>query len=129
MLADFAPSATVAVKDLAKVRPFYEEILGLKPIGADMRGAQAFAVAGGTMVVYESQFAGTNQATAVTWTLGEELDATVKDLAAKGVAFEHYQWPGVILEGDVHVADGPGPSRVAWFKDPDGNILSIVSGD
>lgn len=39
--------------------------------------------------------------------------------------FEHYDMPGMKREGDVHFA---GDMRAAWFKDPDGNILSIVSG-
>jgi catechol 2,3-dioxygenase-like lactoylglutathione lyase family enzyme len=128
MLAEFAPSATIPVKDLGKARPFYEGVLGFEPIGSDMRGAQAFKVAAGTVVVYESQFAGTNQATAVTWTLGDRFDDTVRELGGKGVRFEHYQWPGVTLEGDVHVAKDGAPSRVAWFKDPDGNIHNLNNG-
>jgi hypothetical protein len=55
---------------------------------------------------------------------GEEVDAAVRDLKARGVSFEHYDMPGLTLEGDVHVGYG---MRVAWFKDPDGNILNIVS--
>ena len=42
----------------------------------------------------------------------------------RGVTFEHYDMPGMTREGDVHVA---GDMRVAWFKDPDGNILNIVN--
>jgi hypothetical protein len=49
----------------------------------------------------------------------------VRELKAKGVAFEHYDLPGLKVEGDVHVGED---MRIAWFKDPDGNILSIVSG-
>jgi hypothetical protein len=41
------------------------------------------------------------------------------------VTFEHYDMPGVTREGDVHAA---GNRKIAWFKDPDGNILCIVSG-
>jgi hypothetical protein len=77
------------------------------------------------LFVYESQYAGTNQATAVTWVVGNNVDEEVKTLRAKGVAFEHYDLPGTVREGDVHVA---GDIRVAWFKDPDGNIHSVVSG-
>jgi hypothetical protein len=46
----------------------------------------------------------------------------VRDVKA---ARKHYDMPGVKLQGDVHVGHG---MKVAWFKDPDGNILSIVSG-
>jgi catechol 2,3-dioxygenase-like lactoylglutathione lyase family enzyme len=129
MLSDFTPSATISVKNLEAARSFYEGILGFKPIGATLRGAQAFKVAGGIVVIYESQFAGTNQATAVTWTLGERFDDLVKALDAKGVPFEHYKMPGVVLEGHVHVAQEGDPSRVAWFKDPDGNLHNLNNGN
>ena len=129
MLSDFTPSATVAVKSLKVVRSFYEGILGFKPIGPTLRGAQAFRVGGGTVVIYESQFAGTNKATAVTWTLGEHFDDVVKALDAKGVPFEHYKLPGIALEGHVHVTPDGEPSRVAWFKDPDGNLHNLNNGN
>jgi hypothetical protein len=128
MLSNFAPSATIAVKNLKAVRPFYEGILGFKPIGLTLRGAQAFEAGGGTVVIYESQFAGTNQATAVTWTLGEHFDSMVKTLDAEGVPFEHYKMPGILLEGHVHVVKEGSPSRVAWFKDPEGNIHNMNNG-
>jgi hypothetical protein len=57
------------------------------------------------------------------WGVGQELDAIVAGLEAKGAAFEHY--PGIgRLEGHVHVA---GEARLAWVKDPDGNLLHINS--
>ena len=48
----------------------------------------------------------------------------MRTLKAKGVRFEHYDLPGTKREGDVHVT---GDMKVAWFKDPDGNILSVVN--
>ena len=77
------------------------------------------------VVVYASQFAGTNRATSVTWTV-DDVDDTVKDLKARGVAFEHYDLPDTTRKGDVHLS---GNMKMAWFKDPDGNILSVVSGE
>ena len=53
------------------------------------------------------------------------IDNIVRELKARGVQFEHYDFPGMKREGDVHVA---GKIRNAWFKDPDGNILSVVNG-
>lgn len=128
MLSDFAPSATVAVKSLTAARPFYEDILGFEPIGSTLRGAQAFQVKGATVVIYESQFAGTNKATAVTWSVGEHFDDMVKALDAKGVPFEHYAMPGISLQGHVHVVQEGTPTRVAWFKDPDGNLHNLNNG-
>jgi catechol 2,3-dioxygenase-like lactoylglutathione lyase family enzyme len=117
--------ATVAVKDLEVARKFYENKLGLKVAGPTGPEVLTFESGTSKILVYKSQFAGTNQATAVTWVVGEEIDAIVRDLQAKGVAFEKYDFPGVTHEGDVHVF---GPMRNAWFKDPDGNILSVVNG-
>jgi hypothetical protein len=59
----------------------------------------------------------------VTWTVGDEIDRIVKALRDKGVTFEHYDMPGTKLEGDIHVGYG---MKVAWFKDPDGNILNLI---
>ncbi len=78
-----------------------------------------------TILVYVSSSAGTNKATAVTWVVGEDLENIVSAMKAKGVKFEHYDFPGTTRKGDVHVA---GKTRNAWLKDPDGNILSIVNG-
>ena len=125
MLGDKPAAATVAVKNLAGARKFYEGTLGLRV--ADTEGDQVVAYRSGssTVLVYESQYAGTNKATAVTWTVGPDVEGVARALKAKGVRFEHYDLPGLKLEGDVHVGEG---MKVAWFKDPDGNILSIVSG-
>lgn len=122
MLGDKAAQATVAVKDLKTARPFYEEVLGLTPLPGDEPSVQGFKAGGSTVLLYESDHAGTNEATALTWSLGEAFDETVAALKAKGVQFEHYDMPGMTREGDVHRADG---MKVVWFKDPDGNILSL----
>jgi catechol 2,3-dioxygenase-like lactoylglutathione lyase family enzyme len=126
MLASREAMATVPVKNLAKARSFYEKTLGLAPLPSDEPGVQGYRAGESTILVYESAFAGTNQATAVTWPLGKELDPVLKDLKSKGVAFEHYDIPGMTHEGDVHVA---GDVRVAWFKDPDGNIFNVGNYD
>lgn len=80
---------------------------------------------GNSMInVYRSKYAGTNQATALTWVVGDEVESVVQALKAKGISFEHYDMPDIAREGDVHIG---GNMKVAWFKDPDGNILNIVS--
>ena len=55
---------------------------------------------------------------------GSGFDQAVSELQAKGVAFEHYDMPGVTRSGDVHEAGG---MKLAWFKDPDGNIISLMN--
>ena len=125
MLRDNATMATIAVRSLATARPFYEGKLGLQPEEAGPGGTVVYRSGGSMFLVHESQFAGTNRATAATWTVGDDVEDIVGDLKAKGIAFEHYDLPGLKQKGDVHVADG---MKAAWFKDPDGNILALVSG-
>jgi catechol 2,3-dioxygenase-like lactoylglutathione lyase family enzyme len=125
MLGNKDVAANIAVSNLQTAKKFYEGTLGLKQVGAEGDELIAYRSGNSTLLVYRSDYAGTNKATAVTWTVGEELEGIVRALKTKGVAFEHYDMPGMTLKGEVHVA---GDMKIAWFKDPDGNILSIVSG-
>ena len=123
MLADVDAIATVAVRDLGAARKFYESVLGLEVTHVEGEGAIEFQAGNAKLLVYVSEFAGTNKATAVTWEVGGDVESIVRDLRSKGVTFEHYNLPGVRVSGDIHDA---GRLRLAWFKDPDGNILALV---
>lgn len=120
MLKDKSSSAIVAVRDIAAARDFYAGTLGLDLVDDSMGEVLVFRTGNTNLVVYRSDFAGTNKANAVVWDVGGEIDAIADDLRRKGVTFEHYD--GMKLEGDVHV---DGPMRMVWFKDPDGNILHL----
>ena len=124
MLGDSEAIATIAVKDLTVARKFYEETLGLEVARATGSEALTFKTGRSELIVYRSQYAGTNRATAVNWRVGDELDAIVAALGAKGVAFEHYDLPGLTQKGDVHAF---GEFKSAWFKDPDGNIIALMN--
>ena len=124
MLAGKDPVATIAVKDLGVARKFYEGTLGLKVEDASGTEAQIYRSGGSRLIVYRSEFAGTNKATALNFIVGDELDRIVKGLRDRGVTFEHYDMPEVKRDGDVHVA---GPMKIAWFKDPDGNIIAVMN--
>ncbi|MNE03345.1 Glyoxalase-like domain protein [compost metagenome] len=123
MLKNKNSSAIVAVKDLDRARAFYSDVLDLNLADTGNEGMLGYRTGNTWLTVYKSDFAGTNQANAVTWDVGVELDDIVAALKAKGVAFEHYD--EMPREGDVHVC---GSLRLAWFKDPDGNILHLVGG-
>ncbi len=125
MLSDTDATATIAVKDLAAARKFYGETLGLKAVGPPNDEVIMFKTGNTTINVYRSKFAGTNKATALTWAV-DDVEAEVRELKARGVVFEHYDLPPLKREGDIHVADN---FKTAWFKDPDGNILNVVSGE
>ena len=122
MLADKDAMATIAVRDLAAAKNFYQQKLGFSPTGPEGDGVVTLRSGNSTIVVYKSQFAGTNKATSATWGVGTEMDSIVQTLKEAGVAFEHYDTPGLKREGDIHVA---GELKAVWFKDPDGNILHI----
>lgn len=124
MLGNKDAMATIAVKDIEVARKFYEGKLGLKPLESAAQGVLSYRSGNTMVVVYVSQYAGSNQATSATWGVGEDFDSLMKTLKAKGVVFEHYDFPGLTREGDVHVA---GTFKGAWFKDPDGNILHILN--
>jgi len=125
MLGDKNAAATIAVKNIDAAKRFYEGTLGLKPKQSVEPGVLMLESGGSLVLVYQSQFAGTNKATAATWDVGKDIEGVIRDLKAKGVAFEHYDMPDARREGDVHVF---GDFKAAWFKDPDGNILHVNNG-
>ena len=123
MLENTDPIATVAVSDLAAARRFYEGTLGLKVLHQEGEEAVDYTAGRGRILVYRSQFARTNKATAVTWMV-KDIEAAVRDLKGKGITFEKYDMPGMKEEGGIYTA---GNLRNAWFKDPDGNVHALVS--
>ena len=124
MLGHKDASTNIAVKNLAIAKKFYIDTLGLTEIGSEDEELIVLKSGNTIIYVYQSQYAGTNQATAVTWLVGEDIEDVVQELKTKGVTFEHYGMPNMTLEGDIHIF---GNMKVAWFKDPDGNILNIAS--
>jgi catechol 2,3-dioxygenase-like lactoylglutathione lyase family enzyme len=126
MLGDSPAAATLPVSDIETARQFYEGVLGLTPgqmMPEDAPGAILYSSGGSMVLVYLSEFVGTNQATAATWAVGEDFDAIVQGLRDKGVTFERYDnLPDTTRDGDVHTF---GELKSVWFKDPDGNILNV----
>ena len=124
MLGKTDATPMIAVKDLDRARKFYEDTLGLKPV--DEQGSEVVTLKSGDTIfnVYRSEFAGTNKATALNFDV-DDIDAEVRELKDKGVMFEHYELEGLTPKGDVYVGEG---MKTAWFKDPDGNILSLFEG-
>ena len=121
MLGKADATPMLAVTDLDRARKFYEETLGLAEV--DDFGEGFMVKSGATKFsVYRSEFAGTNRATALTFDV-DDVESEVRDLKDKGIAFEHYELEGLTSKGDFYEADG---MRTAWFKDPDGNILSLL---
>jgi catechol 2,3-dioxygenase-like lactoylglutathione lyase family enzyme len=121
MLGKSDATPMIAVRDLDRARKFYEETLGLSEV--DDFGEGFMLESGGTRLsIYRSEFAGTNKATALTFDV-DDIESEVRDLKGKGIAFEHYDLEGLKADGDIYSGEG---MKTAWFKDPDGNILSLL---
>lgn len=120
MLGKADATPMLAVHDLERARQFYESI------GFESRGEMGGEVvtlkgANTDIALYRSDHAGTNKATALTFDVGD-IDSEVRELKEKGIFFEHYDVEGLSPKGDIYEGEG---MRTAWFKDPDGNILSL----
>ena len=124
MLGKADATPMIAVKDLDRARKFYEETLGLEA-KEEMGGEVLTAQSGDTTIsIYRSEFAGTNKATALTFEV-DDIDSEVRELKEKGIFFEKYDVEGLEPRGDIYEGEG---MKTAWFKDPDGNILSLFEG-
>ena len=121
MLSQVSVQPMLPVRNLDESTRFYEKTLGLKPVDVQQGTAVTYRSGDTTLCVYQSDFGGTNKGTAALWEV-DDMNRTVDELKRKGVKFEHYDLPGLKHNGDVHEAGG---LKVAWFKDPGGNILSI----
>ncbi len=123
MLGDSTVYATIAVKDINSAKQFYGDKLGLKQVEENPGGIM-YQSGDSQLFVYTSDTAGSGKATCASWGV-KDVEATIEALRSKGISFEHYDdIPGVTRQGDIHVM---GPMKAAWFKDPDGNILNVVS--
>jgi catechol 2,3-dioxygenase-like lactoylglutathione lyase family enzyme len=120
MLADSTVTPTIAVKDIEVAKNFYGGALGLKQVDENPGGV-TYQSGNSKLFVYPSQVAGTNQATYAAWMV-DDVEAVVAGLKGKGVTFERYELPDTTWDGDIA---SMGPIKSAWFKDPDGNILSV----
>lgn len=123
MLGKADATPMIAVKDVDRAKQFYRDTLGLES-KEEMAGEVLTVKSGDTPItVYRSEFAGTNKATALTFEV-DDIDAEVRELKEKGIFFEHYDLEGLTPKGDIY--EGEGGFKTAWFKDPDGNILSLM---
>jgi catechol 2,3-dioxygenase-like lactoylglutathione lyase family enzyme len=122
MLGKADATPMIAVRDLDRARKFYEDTLGLK--AKDEWGEGVTLKSGDTKIeLYRSEFAGTNKATSLTFDV-DDIEKETRELKEKGIFFEQYDLPGLQRQGDLYV--GEGGFKTAWFKDPDGNILSLI---
>ena len=113
MLSNSRVEANIPAGDLKRARDFYGDALGLTPT-REIEGVQ---------LTYQTEYAGQAGHTIAQFHV-DDIESDVRDLKAKGVAFEVYEgMPGVEWNGEIASIEGMG--RAAWFKDSEGNILCI----
>jgi catechol 2,3-dioxygenase-like lactoylglutathione lyase family enzyme len=129
-LSSYPLVAMIAVTDMTRATEFYEGKLGLEAVRTDADGSKVYESGGHEpLVVYPSpDHAGSATATLVAWHV-DDVEQMVAELTSNGVTFEQYD--GVLESGFDYSTDERGISpragggKVAWFKDPDGNLFSI----
>ena len=125
VLSNYRVGAVVAVSDMKLARDFYEKKLGLTAQGDDPDGGRSYQCGEQTMLhIFPSPpDAGKSHAT-VAGRYVNDIEAVVDNLTANGVRFERYDQPQIATdEKGIAVL---GPSKGAWFKDPDGNTLGLL---
>jgi catechol-2,3-dioxygenase len=122
MFDQFPSAATLPASDIGRAKEWYRETLGLTPMEED-EGGLMYQTGGTRFGVYPSQYAGTNKATAMGFEV-EDLDKVADHLIAKGVQFESFDLPYATTDerGVAEIGD----FRGFWFKDSEGNLLSVA---
>ncbi|MDQ3986687.1 MAG: VOC family protein [Actinomycetota bacterium] len=108
-------------KDIERAKSWYADKLGLKPNEESVEGL-TYEIGESKFLLYPSQFAGTNQATAATFFV-DDAEAVMEELRANGVTFEEYDLPGVKTEGGMMTSE---TAKGGWFKDTEDNILALL---
>ena len=117
-------AVTLPASDIERAKDWYSRVLQIQPVETTEDGSYWFDLGGSRFLVYASQFAGTNQATAAAIQV-DDLDAAVAEFRSRGAVFEEYDFGD-----DFRTVDGimtsPAGTKLAWMKDSEGNILGIA---
>lgn len=120
MLASMEMMGFLLTKDYEKAREFYENKLGFEFVSQDQFAMVVRAGRSFIRIVKMPSFAAL-QSTVLGWQVGD-IEAIVDWLRKRGVCFEKYSF---VEDKERGIWTAPGGSKVAWFKDPDGNVLSV----
>ena len=114
--------ANIPVKDLQEARRFYENTLGANPVREEEDYLQ-YRTGDSLFGLYPNQDAAGSALHTLGSFMVEDIEATVTELSSRGIDFEEYDMPGLKTENGIAQI---GPEKAAFFKDPDGNILSVA---
>jgi catechol 2,3-dioxygenase-like lactoylglutathione lyase family enzyme len=121
MLSGHPANTTLPASNLERAVKFYGERLGLVPASEDPGGV-TYQCSGTRFVVFPSQGDANGAFTQMSWTV-DHIDAEVAELKSRGVVFEEYDTPSLKT---VNGVASMGPVKGAWFKDSEGNLLSLI---
>jgi catechol 2,3-dioxygenase-like lactoylglutathione lyase family enzyme len=128
MLENGRVASRLPAQNLARAREFYAEKLGLEP-AEEREGGLRYVCAAGEFALFQSSGTASGDHTQMGWEV-DDIEATVRDLRARGVVFEEYDLPGLTTVDGIADIQGNYPSkgtgeRGAWFRDSEGNMLGI----
>lgn len=122
MLTDAPVTIILPVIEMQRARDFYENKLGLTPIGAKENGEFIYTCGGGAVIALLPKETGTKaDHTALSFQV-RDIQATINALEGKGVIFEDYDYPELKTVNHICVL---GAEKAAWFKDTEGNYLCL----
>jgi catechol 2,3-dioxygenase-like lactoylglutathione lyase family enzyme len=121
MLSSSSLVGFVATANAEAAKQFYQSVLGLALV-EDTPFASVFNSNGTTLRIQKVQQVSPAPYTTLGWSVAD-IQSTVRELAAKGVVFQRYD--GLLQDADG-IWHSPGGAKVAWFRDPDGNTLSLT---
>jgi len=125
MFKDTRAFSGFSVNDLQRAKEFYSQTLGLEV--SEANGLLQLHLAGGTTIlVYPKDNHTPATFTILNFPVGN-IEQAVDELAGKGVRFESYN-EGDLVTDEKGISRGEGPN-IAWFKDPAGNILSVIEAE
>jgi catechol 2,3-dioxygenase-like lactoylglutathione lyase family enzyme len=116
--------SSYSVSDLAQAKQFYSRVLDLD-VTETPEGLQLHLDGGAPVFLYRSTDNAAAESTVLNFVV-EDLDAALDQLAERGVRMEHYDRPGLQTDERGIFRGETGPKAIAWFKDPSGNILSVL---
>jgi catechol 2,3-dioxygenase-like lactoylglutathione lyase family enzyme len=128
MLRNGRVATRLPARNLERAKAFYAEKLGLEPV-EEREGGLRYVCAAGEFALFESAGSASGDHTQMGWEV-DDIEATVRDLRARGVVFEEYDFPGLKTVDGIADIEGNYPSkgsgeRGAWFRDSEGNMLGL----
>jgi catechol 2,3-dioxygenase-like lactoylglutathione lyase family enzyme len=122
MLTTRRVHATIPAADLDRARRWYEQMLGFRPVRELPGGLMYDAGEGTRFIIYPTPNAGKSPNTQMGFAT-PDIDAEVRELKDRGVVFEEYDYPTLKTVDSIATV---GPTRSAWFRDSEGNIIGVV---